>query len=87
MEENVNYDWTCNKCGWHFPLIEPMPNSEGHFKYSCSKCGEHIKHKLKCVICGKGQEEKEAKGFIKVYPDNQIEFYSVLCDECKEKKK
>jgi len=86
MEENVNYFWTCNKCGEHFPLITQEPNSIGHFKYSCSRCGEHIKHKLRCVCCEKELIEEEAKGYIKVYPDNQIGFYSVLCEGCKKDK-
>jgi len=39
---------------------------------------------LKCSKCNKEVSYDKAKGLIIIHQDNQIEYYSVVCDGCKK---
>ena len=76
----------CPECqNSEFNIIESTTNRKG-YRIVCSECGEKIDEIFKCVECNKSLSEDETKGYIKVYKDGQIEFYSVLCEKCKWEK-
>ena len=77
----------CKECGLELHRKIESYDIDRLGNIICEKCGHETNEVLKCKECETPITEKEVKGYIRVYPDGQIDIYSVLCDKCKEKKR
>ena len=76
----------CEKCGNDLRKIIRI-GQDKKVEIVCRDCKEVISSHFRCVECGKEIAEEDSKGYIKLYQDDQLEYYSILCEECKDKKR
>ncbi len=77
----------CKECRCELHRQIETYNADRLGRVICEKCGAETDEILRCNCCETILSKEEIKGYVKIYPDGQINFYSILCNKCKEKKR